>query len=457
MPNLWTLANDDTRPPEDDFARLFAESERAESQRRAAGGRKPKSLHPGDKVRGKILSIGSDVVFVALQGQDAQQPAQQAEGMLDLIELRDSKGQLTAAVGDTIDAVVAEGTRKGGMVLLRRNLTRGAGGKLELAQAFQHRIPVEGTVTAVNKGGVEVTVAGERAFCPISQLELRHVDDAGQYLGQKLMFVIARYEEDRRGPNIVLSRRALLEDEARARAVETRAKLVVGAVLPGVVTGLKDYGAFVDLGGIEGMLHVSEIGFSRVTRPSDVLSIGQHVSVQVIRIDRLDRTADAKRSEQVALSLKALEADPWETATLRFPEGSRVRGTVTRVTTFGAFVELAPGVEGLVHVSELGGGGAGGQSARQARVAVKPGETLDVTVLAVDRERRRLSLSTSPLRSRWTPKRARSWNETPHLRKAASWGRWPTCSRTSRRRARNADCRRRRATLATKLDDAGWF
>jgi small subunit ribosomal protein S1 len=384
------LPNDDARRPEDDFARLFAESERAETQRLTAGGRKPKPLQPGDKVRGKILSIGRDTVFVELQGQQGQQ-AQQAEAMLDLVELRDGAGQLTVAVGDTIDAVVAEGTRKGGMVLLRRSLARGASGKLELAQAFAHRIPVEGTVTAVNKGGVEVTVAGVRAFCPISQLELRHVEDAGQYVGQKLMFHIARYEEeDRRGPNIVLSRRALLEDEARTRAVETLAKMVVGAVLPGVVTGLKDYGAFVDLGGIEGMLHVSELGFARVGRPSDVLSIGQHVSVQVIRIDQ---TGDAKRSQQVALSLKALETDPWETAALQFAAGSRFRGAVTRVTTFGAFVELAPGVEGLVHISELGGEG---HSQRQTRAALKPGDALDVTVLAVDRERRRISLSTAP-------------------------------------------------------------
>jgi small subunit ribosomal protein S1 len=391
VPNLPTLATDDNRRPEDDFAALFAESERAESQRRAGGGRKPKALHPGDKVRAKVLSIGGETVFVELLGQERQQ----AEGMLDLVEFRDSKGQLLVAVGDTIDAVVAEGTRRGGMVVLRHGMGRGSGGKVALADAFQNRIPVEGTVTGVNKGGLEVTVAGERAFCPISQLELRRVDDAAAYVGQKLMFQITRYEEDRRGANIVLSRRALLEDEARTRAVETREKLVVGAVMSGVVTGLKDYGAFVDLGGIEGMLHVSEIGFARVTRPSDVLTIGQHVSVQVIRIDRSERgtSGEGKRTEQVALSLKALEEDPWETAAARFPEGSRVRGTVTRVTTFGAFVELAPGVEGLVHVSELG---AAGQSARQARVTVKPGEPLDVTVLAVDRERRRLSLSTSP-------------------------------------------------------------
>ncbi|MES1172127.1 MAG: S1 RNA-binding domain-containing protein [Bacteroidota bacterium] len=374
------MTDEKNTPRDDDFATLFAASERAS---RGAGKVRPPRV--GDKVRAKILSIGRDTAFVELENR-------QGEGMLDVIELRDVKGQLIAAVGDTIDATVAEAKRRGGMVVLRRGLARGADGRPELAQAFQHAVPVEGTVTAVNKGGVEVDVAGVRAFCPISQLELRHVEDATPYLGQKLMFRIARYEEedDRRGPNVVLSRRALLADEARALAVDTRAKLSVGAVLSGVVTGLKDYGAFIDLGGIEGMLHVSEIGFQRVARPSDVLAIGQRVSVQVLRIDK---STDPRRSEQVALSLKALETDPWETEVARFVEGTRVRGTVTRVTAFGAFIELAPGIEGLAHVSELGGGG--GQAGRRGREAIKAGDALDVTVIAVDRERRRLSLSTT--------------------------------------------------------------
>jgi small subunit ribosomal protein S1 len=375
------LANDDGKKTDESFATLFAEYERSN-----AGVPRRPALRPGDRVRGKIVSLGGETVFLQLEGG-------RGDAMLDVVELRDGKGQLVAAVGDTIDAVVAEGhggARRGGMVTLRRSLGRGGGGRVELAQAFQHNIPVEGTITGVNKGGVEVTVAGARAFCPISQLDLRHVEDPSVFVGQKLIFRITRYEDDdRRGPDIVLSRRAVLEEEARGRAAATRATLTVGTVLPGVVTALKDYGAFIDLGGIEGMLHVSEIGFQRVARPSDVLSVGQHVSVQVIRIDE---STDPKRSGQIALSLKALETDPWDSAAVRFPEGTRVRGKVTRVTDFGAFVELAPGVEGLAHVSELGGGG-GGRAPRQAKDAVKIGDPIDVTVMSVDRERRRLSLS----------------------------------------------------------------
>jgi small subunit ribosomal protein S1 len=359
---------------EEDFAAMFAESEQANK-----GKRRAPAVEPGDRVRGKVTSIGRETVFVELADG-------QGEGMLDGAELRDTDGNVSVAVGDAIEATVIETGGRGRPMVLRRGLGRGPDALADLTRAFELGVPVEGTIAAVNKGGVDVTVAGVRAFCPISQLDTRRTEDASSLVGQTMMFRITKYEDDRRGPNLVLSRRALLEEEARGRAVETRAKLVVGAVLPGVVTGLKDYGAFVDLGGIEGMLHVSEIGFSRVTRPADVLTVGQPVTVQVLRIEKKN---DPNRPEQVALSLKALATDPWEEAAARFPEGTRVQGTVTRVEPFGAFVELAPGVEGLAHISTLGGG----KPLRHARDAVKPGDRLEVTVTAVDRERRRLSLS----------------------------------------------------------------
>jgi small subunit ribosomal protein S1 len=361
---------------EEDFAAMFAEYEAANK-----GKRRVPPPQPGDRVRGTVTSVGRDTVFVELEDG-------RGEAMIDGAELRDPDGMVTVKTGDVIDATVIEAGGRGEPMVLRRQLARASGAQApaELARAFELGLPVEGTITAVNKGGVDVTVAGLRGFCPISQLDTRRTEDASGMVGQKLMFRITKYEEDRRGPNLVLSRRALLEEDARARAVETRAKLQVGAVLPGVVTGLKDFGAFIDLGGIEGMLHVSEIGFSRVTRPADVLAIGQPVTVQVIRIEKRD---DPNRPEQVALSLKALAADPWEEAASRFPAGTRVAGTVMRVEPFGAFVELAPGVEGLAHISTLGGG----KPLRHARDAVKPGDRLEVTVTAVDRERRRLSLA----------------------------------------------------------------
>jgi small subunit ribosomal protein S1 len=358
---------------EEDFAALFAEYEQANKG-------KPRVPTPkaGDRIRGKVTSIGSGTVFVALDGG-------QGEGMLDVVEVRDHDGKLTVAVGDSIEATVIEGGGRGQQLVLRRGLARGPDARADLARAFELGLPVEGTITAVNKGGVDVMVAGVRAFCPISQLDTRRTEDASSMVGMTMSFRITKYEEDRRGPNLIVSRRAVLEEEGRARAVETRAKLVVGAVLPGIVTSLKDYGAFIDLGGIEGMLHVSEIGFSRVTRPADVLTVGQAVSVQVIRIEK---KSDPNRPEQVALSLKALATDPWEEASARFTEGTRVQGTIMRLEPFGAFVELAPGVEGLLHISALGGG----KPIRHPRDVLKAGDHLEVTVTAVDRERRRLSL-----------------------------------------------------------------
>lgn len=365
-------STDDQDRKDEDFASMFAEYERRGDRRDTQRAR------VGDSVRGLVVRIGQDSAIVEIAGGAV-------EGMIDLDQLRDSEGTLTVKVGDEIEARVAETMGKDGCVVLRRAMARGPEAKAELEQAAQLGLSVEGTVMSVNKGGVEVLVAGVRGFCPISQLDMRHVPDAGEYVGRKLQFRITRYDVDRRGANLVVSRRALLEEEARGRAEKIRAKLVVGAVLPGVVVGIKDFGAFVDLGGVEGMLHASELGYSRSSRPSEVLAIGQQLDVQIIKIEK---TNDPKRPERISLSLKAMAKDPWDEVIARFPSGTQTHGKVVRVEPFGAFVELAPGIEGLVHASEL----AGGKPIRHARELCKVGDVLTVTVLALDVERRRLSL-----------------------------------------------------------------
>ncbi|MEA2696640.1 MAG: small subunit ribosomal protein [Myxococcales bacterium] len=375
--------SDDSGPgaPEEDFAALMAEDDR-----RGGGRRRQPAYAVGDAVRGRVVTIGQEIAVVELEGG--------GEGTLDIVELRGPDGQLTAAVGDTVDMRVAAVGEKAGLVTLHRaSLGGGAaiGGRgsgeayAALAAAVETRIPVEGIITAINKGGVEVQVAGLRAFCPISQLDLRPVADPTTLVGQRLAFRVIRYEDDRRGPNVVLSRRALLQEEADRRAKETRRTLVMGAVLPGVVSALKDFGAFVDLGGIDGMLPASELGHTRGVRPADVLTVGQTITVQVTRIEKRD---DARRPEQISLSLKSLQADPWDQVMARFPPGTLARGTVTRAEPFGVFVEIAPGVEGLLHISELGND----KRLRHGRDAAKPGEAIEVAVLAVDSEKRRLSL-----------------------------------------------------------------
>lgn len=358
-------------PPQEDFAAMFAAAEK-----NAPRGKQAKRA-VGDRVRGKVVSIGHEVTVVELEGG--------GEGTLETLELRADDGQLTVKAGDSIDARVSALGEKAGFVWLRRGANRGLDPRAGLAEAFATGLPVEGLVTGVNKGGLEVTVAGVRAFCPVSQLELRPVADPAAYVGRKLEFRVTRFEDDRRGPNVVVSRRALLEEENQARAAQTRATMTVGAVLSGTVTALKDFGAFVDVGGIEGLLPASEIGYQRGTKPSDVLTIGQPVTVQVMRIEKRD---DPKRPEQVSFSLKALEKDPWQDAAASLVVGSVIKGRVTRVETFGAFVEVTSGVEGLLHISELGGG----KSLRHAREAAKPGDAVEVTILSIDPEKRRVSL-----------------------------------------------------------------
>jgi small subunit ribosomal protein S1 len=189
-----------------------------------------------------------------------------------------------------------------------------------------------------------------------------------------------------RHANLVVSRRALLEEERRALAVQTRDRLEVGAVMQGRVSSLQDYGAFIDLGGIEGLVHVSELAFGRVEHPKELLSVGQEVEVSVLRIERTD---NPRHPEKISLSIRALEKDPWSEVETNFPVGRLVTGTVSRLQTFGAFIELAPGIDGLAHVSEL----VAGRRISHPREVLNPGERVQVKVLSIDKERRRIGLT----------------------------------------------------------------
>jgi small subunit ribosomal protein S1 len=354
-----------------DFGQILAEFEQKDGEET----RKVPAV--GEKVKGSILSIGDTAAFVDLGGK--------SEGMIDLAQLRDSEGNLTVNVGDTLEATVTGTDPETGSLVLRRKAARGQEVAAELRQALETGIPVEGVVTAINKGGAEVQVSGMRAFCPLSQLDLRYVEDPQQFVQQRLAFRVMRIEQGKTRPNIVLSRRALLEEEAESKAAETREKLQVGTVLRGKVTSLASYGAFVDLGGLEGMLHVSEIGYSRLAHPNEVLHVGDEVEVQIIK---LEKGKDEKRP-RISLSRRALEKDPWKDVAERFPEGSELTGRVMRTESFGAFVEIAPGIEGLVHISEIGAG----RRLNHAREAVQLGQDVKVRVLGVDPGKRRISLS----------------------------------------------------------------
>ncbi|MFP5287413.1 MAG: 30S ribosomal protein S1 [Thermoanaerobaculia bacterium] len=287
---------------EKDFAQALAEFEQQ-------GGEKREDPPVGAKVSGKILSIGEESAFVDL--------GTKSEALIETAQLKDAEGNLTVNVGDTVDATVTAADPETGTLMLRRQAAASGGGKgrgnknpeaeAEIKMAWQHGIPVEGVVSGINKGGAEVQVRGMRAFCPLSQLDLRYVEDPAQFVGQRLTFKVTQFEEGRTRPNIVLSRRAILEEEQKSRAAEARSRIQVGSVVRGKVTSLASYGAFVDLGGLEGMLHVSEIGYSRLAHPKEVLNVGDEVEVQVIKIEK---GKDEKKPERISLSRRSLEKDP---------------------------------------------------------------------------------------------------------------------------------------------------
>jgi small subunit ribosomal protein S1 len=349
----------------EDFAALLAASEKAAAPRAAVG----------ERVRGRVIALGAGSAFVEIGGK--------GEATIDTAEFRDPQsGEVALAVGDEIEATVVDDGRSSGSVVLKRTVGRGGHVPGELEQALAHSLAIEGVVTGEIKGGYEVQIGSVRAFCPGSQIDRRRGTPA-DYVGQRLQFRVTRIEAG--GRNIVVSRRALLDDEAARQAEQTWERIQVGNVLEGRVSSVRDFGAFVDLGGVEGLVHISEIGHGRVAHPSDVLQDGQAVEVKVIKVD----PPDAQGRARIGLSLRALAPDPWATARQAFPVGATVPGTVRRVEPFGAFVEIAPGVDGLVHISKL----TLDRRLSHARQAVSIGEAVQVTVLGVDEAQRRISLS----------------------------------------------------------------
>jgi small subunit ribosomal protein S1 len=252
----------------------------------------------------------------------------------------------------------------------------------ELEQALAHGIPVEGSVTGQNKGGFDVQVLGLRAFCPASQIDLRRRDPA-EYVGQRLQFRVTKIEGN--GRNIVLSRRQLLEEESAKLAAATWETIKVGATVSGTVSSVRDFGAFVDLGGVEGLIHVSELGYGRSQHPSEILKVGETLQAQVVKVEPDPKTG----LNRIGLSLRALAPDPWNAVASQFPTGTTVTGKVRKLEAFGAFVEIAPGIDGLVHVSRI----AADRRISHPKQAVTVGDEVEVTVLGVDPEQRRISLS----------------------------------------------------------------
>ncbi len=359
---------------DNDFEALLRELEKTERTMSAS------SHKVGDRVHGKIIAVEKEQVFVDVGGK--------AEAVMDIANLMGSDGTLSRVAGDEIDAVISSIDQENGTLVLGSRHGSPLHGSAELEDAFRQGLPVTGQITGAIKGGLEVQIAGHRAFCPASQADIRYIEDLATLVGERHSFRITKFEGGRR-LNLVVSRRVLLEEEQLARAAEVRAKLEVGAVLHGTVTSLQDYGAFIDLGGVEGMVHISELALGHVKHPDEVLHVGQQVEVAVLRIDQ---TNNPKRPEKIALSIRALARDPWTDAVTRIQPGMRVSGKVTRVQPFGAFVEIEPGLEGLVHISELGAG----RRVNHPEEILSAGQPVEATVLQIDAERRRIGLSLNP-------------------------------------------------------------
>lgn len=328
---------------------------------------------PGQEINAQIVAITNDCVFIDLNAK--------SEGIIDKTEFLDKDGNCSLQEGDSISAFFI-GERNGEMrfttKLAADTLSQSKGDNDLLEQAWKSGIPVEGKVEKEIKGGFEVKLGNVRAFCPYSQMGFRQKEEPAAYIGRVLSFKIQEYKEN--GKNILVSNRVVLEEEHRQRLKDISKTLSVGQVVKGTVESLQSFGAFVDIGGFKALLPISQVGRGRVADISEVLTVGQEVEVEVISTD-WDK-------ERVSVSLKSLMADPWDTAADKYPVDSKHTGTIARVADFGLFVTLEPGVDGLLHISEL----QGESRNTNLRVKYKAGGTIDVAIKGVDSQERRISL-----------------------------------------------------------------
>ncbi len=337
---------------------------------KASGETPSRKLFPGDKVSGRVLKVSKDTIFVDLGGK--------SEGIADLQEFRDSEGNIAVQQGDWVEMRVA--SIRDGIHLTKGMKVQGPDALDILREAKENVIPVEGRVTGVVKGGFQIDLSGIRAFCPLGQIDLQFCEKPEDHVGARYPFRIMEVKE--KGKNIIVSRRVLLQEEQLKKSKETLARLKPDLECEGKVTKLTDFGAFVDIGGVEGMVHISEMSHGRIGHPSEILQPGQLVKVKVMRVE-----TDKEGRTKISLSIKALEPDSWEKG-LGFEEGEIIPGKVSRLTDFGAFIEVAPGVDGLVHVSEISY-----ERVPHPSRFLHEGDRVDVLVMGIDHQTHRISLS----------------------------------------------------------------
>ena len=345
-------------PSRDDFAAMLEQSFTTQSPQEGA------------VIKGTIVSIENDFAMVDV--------GLKTEGRIALKEFAMPGVPADIKVGDTVEVYLERVENALGEAVLSRDKARREESWIKLERAFNDQTRVTGVIFGRVKGGFTVDLDGAVAFLPGSQVDVRPMRDVGPLMNQPQLFQILKM--DRRRGNIVVSRRAVLEERRAEERTSLVASLVEKQVVEGVVKNITDYGAFVDLGGVDGLLHVTDIAWRRVSHPTEVLTVGQTVTVQIIKINH--------ETQRISLGMKQLQTDPWEGVSAKYPVGAKFTGNVTNVTDYGAFVELEPGVEGLVHVSEM----SWVKKNLAPSKLVAPGTDVDVQVLEVDSNKRRISL-----------------------------------------------------------------
>ncbi len=356
-------------PEEEDFAKLFEESLQGRGE-----------IKEGEIAKGTVIAVYKDYVVVDI--------GYKSEGQVALNEFSNAAGQVSVKPGDAVDVLVESRENDAGMVLLSKEKADKMRIWDEISEACKRDELVEGVVIGRVKGGLAVDI-GVKAFLPGSQVDLRPIRNLDKLIGERFKFKVIKFNQKR--GNIVLSRRALLEKEREELKKGTLEKLREGVVLAGVVKNLTDYGAFIDLGGIDGLLHITDMSWGRVQHPSEMLNVGDEIRVVVLKFD--------PATERVSLGLKQIQEDPWAVAEERFPVGSRAKGKVVSITDYGAFIELYPGVEGLVHISEM----SWTKRVKHPSKLLSVGDQVEALVLDVDSKNKRISLGMKQIEANpWT-------------------------------------------------------
>lgn len=345
-----------------DFEKLFQESV------------KEQNFNVGDIVTGTVVEVQTDYVLVDINYK--------SEGLIPINEFRIVDGVRSVKPGDTVEVLIDRIENENGMIGLSKNKADMMKAWSDISKAAENEEVIEGTVIAKVKGGLSVDI-GVTAFLPGSQIDLRPVRNMDQFIGKKYKFKVIKFNKKR--GNIVLSRRALLEEERESQRAQTLDQIKEGSVVTGVVKNITDYGAFIDLGGMDGLLHITDMSWGRVKHPSELINVGDEIQVKVLKFDN--------EKERVSLGLKQLQADPWESVKAAYPVGAKLKGKVVSLAEYGAFIELAEGVEGLIHVSEM----SWTKRVKHPSQVLNVGDEVEVQVLEVDTENRRISLGMKQL------------------------------------------------------------